>query len=151
VGRAGRDPPPNSAQEPANGKSEFAQQRSRQEHSTRVVRTPLFLEPDWPAQLIKEAHDIQFHKPWRSGSTYLEDWIKRYRFLVAKAESEHPGLDDEALALQWGDDLARCILEWMFIPDRLFEVENNPYERTEGFWTMLASILPAWRDWSARY
>jgi hypothetical protein len=109
------------------------------------VRTPLFLEPDWSAQLIEEARDIRFYKAWSSDSTYLKGWIHLYRGVVA--EREHPGLDDEALAIQYGDDLARRILESsMFTRGRLFEVENNPYERGEGFWTMLAGILPPWRD-----
>ena len=110
------------------------------------MRTPRLVEAGWSAGLIEEASHIRSSKAWSSNSIDLKIWIDEYRYFIAGTKDEHPGIDDEALALQSGSDLARMIRQRTSPGNRVSEVENNPYERAEGFWTLLASILPPWRD-----
>jgi hypothetical protein len=110
------------------------------------MRMPRLVEAGWSAGLIEEASHIRFYKAWSNDSIYLKDQIDLYQAIIAAAKDEHPGIDDEALALQYGSDLAAIIRRERSLRNRASQVENNPYERAEGFWTFLASVLPHWRD-----
>jgi hypothetical protein len=110
---------------------------------------------DWAPRLLHEA-EYSF-LAYKSDSD-LSDWIVMYRASVNAAREQHrtpPNLalgairdpDNAALAETCGADLAKDLLRFDSGDAEFFlEHENNPFHHGHGFWTGLASILPAWKD-----
>lgn len=109
------------------------------------VRTPKPVETGWSTRLVHEANEMKNQKVYSPDDTFLEGWIKKYRYVVEAAREKHGPRAD--LAALCGCEFASTFMRFGdFKAPYFLKDENNPYLHAEGFWTALVSILPAWRD-----
>jgi hypothetical protein len=109
------------------------------------VRTPRPVQKGWSTRLIDEANEMKGQKVYRPDDTFLENWISKYRYVVEAARQEHGVSADRTMPGEY--ELASTFMRFGgFQATYFLKDENNPYLHAEGFWTALASLLPAWRD-----
>jgi hypothetical protein len=99
----------------------------------------------WSTRLIAEANEMKDQKVYRPDDTFLESWIRKYRYFVEAAREKHGRDADLAASCEY--EFASTFMRFGgFQATYFLKDENNPYLHAEGFWTALASLLPAWRD-----
>jgi hypothetical protein len=121
------------------------------------VRRPSFPGIGWATDLISEARKVKASRAYSSDSDLnFRDWIKAYRAFVANPHGYTLPADAPKFTQPIAPDFAWVILHPAAggenQPQRAggreaANHENNPYRNAEGFWTALAAILPAWRNY----
>jgi hypothetical protein len=110
------------------------------------VRTPRFPNLGWSTGLISEAREMKRWRAYSSDSDFhFLGWVEAYRAFVADPHKFPLGSNAPAFATPAEPDFAWVMLR-VGGGDAL-KHENNPYRNAEGFWTALASVLPAWRNY----
>jgi hypothetical protein len=122
------------------------------------VRSPSFPGIGWAADLISEARQVKASRAYSSdGDVNFRDWVKTYRAFVANPHGYTLPADAPQFKAPSAPDFAWVILNlragsessphaWVGGREAVRH-ENNPYRNAEGFWTALATILPAWRNY----
>jgi hypothetical protein len=125
------------------------------------LRTPLagVLAPDqsdswrsrmvpWTAALLAEAHDTQFGT-WDKDTVWLKALLPKLEASLQRLRTQQPPLSDAAIATRLNAEVENELRNEILLDidyQALAKAQNDPYTGEYGFWTALATLLPAWRD-----